>query len=54
MNLEKAQKLWFLLHRFDRTNRTDLAIFNADKERYPFFYLLHWNEKHNISQQRKS
>ena len=53
MNLEKAQKLWFLLHRFDRTNRTDLAIFNADKERYPFFYLLHWNEKHNISQQRK-
>jgi hypothetical protein len=53
MNLEKAQKLWFLLHRFDRSNRGDLAIFNADKERYPFFYLLHWNEKNRISQQRK-
>jgi hypothetical protein len=53
MNLEKAQKLWFLLHRFDRTNQTELAIFNGDKERYPFFYLLHWNEKNNANQQRK-
>ena len=53
MNLEKAQKLWFLLHRFDRTNRADLAIFNDDKERYPFFYLLHWNEKNIASQERK-
>ncbi|NQW77461.1 MAG: hypothetical protein HQ448_11685 [Cytophagales bacterium] len=53
MNLEKAQKLWFLLHRFDRSNRADLAIFTADKERYPFFYLLHWNDKNNVSQQRK-
>ena len=53
MNLEKAQKLWFLLHRFDRTNRADLSIFNADKERYPFFYLLHWNEKNIASQERK-
>jgi hypothetical protein len=53
MNLEKAQKLWFLLHRFDRSDRGNLAIFKADKERYPFFYLLHWNEKNNVSQQRK-
>ena len=53
MNLEKAQKLWFLLHRFDRSDRGDLAIFNVDKERYPFFYLLHWNEKNNVCQQRK-
>jgi len=53
MNLEKAQKLWFLLHRFDRSNRADLAIFNGDKKRYPFFYLLHWNEKNNVSKQRK-
>jgi hypothetical protein len=53
MNLEKAQKLWFLLHRFDRTNRADLDIFTLDKERYPFFYLLHWNEKNNIRLQRK-
>ena len=53
MNLEKAQKLWFLLHRFDRTNRAELDIFTLDKERYPFFYLLHWNEKNNVRQQRK-
>ncbi len=53
MNLEKAQKLWFLLHRFDRTNRAELDIFTSDKERYPFFYLLHWNEKTNVRQQRK-
>lgn len=53
MNLEKAQKLWFLLHRFDRTNRAELDIFNSDKERYPFFYLLHWNEKNYVKQQRK-
>ena len=53
MNLEKAQKLWFLLHRFDRSNRTELDIFTPDKERYPFFYLLNWNEKNNSKQQRK-
>ncbi len=53
MNLEKAQKLWFLLHRFDRTNHAELDIFKLDKEKYPFFYLLHWNEKNNVSQQRK-
>ncbi len=53
MNLEKAQKLWFLLHRFDRTNRAELDIFTSDKERYPFFYLLHWNEKNKVKQQRK-
>lgn len=53
MNLEKAQKLWFLLHRFDRTNRSDVETFTADKKRYPFFYLLHWNEKDNKGQQRK-
>ena len=53
MNLEKSQKLWFLLHRFDRTNREDLALFHADKEKYPFFYLLHWNEKNNSNTQRK-
>ena len=53
MNLEKAQKLWFLLHRFDRTNRAELDIFTADKEKYPFFYLLHWNERNNSRQQRK-
>jgi tetratricopeptide (TPR) repeat protein len=53
MNLEKAQKLWFLLHRFDRTNRAEIDVFKADKERYPFFYLLHWNEKNQIKQQRK-
>ena len=53
MNLEKSQKLWFLLHRFDRTNREDLELFQTDKEKYPFFYLLHWNEKNNSKSQRK-
>jgi hypothetical protein len=53
MNLEKSQKLWFLLHRFDRKNHDELDIFNADKEKYPFFYLLHWNEKNHVRQQRK-
>lgn len=53
MNSEKAQKLWFLLHRFDRANRAEIDIFKSDKERYPFFYLLHWNEKNHEKQQRK-
>jgi hypothetical protein len=53
MNLEKSQKLWFLLHRFDRTNRAELDVFTSDKEKYPFFYLLHWNEKSHVRQQRK-
>jgi len=53
MNLEKAQKLWFLLNRFDRFNRDILDDFKADKEKYPFFYLLHWNEKNHVKQQRK-
>jgi len=53
MNLEKAQKLWFLLHRFDRTNQAEIDIFNDDKKKYPFFYLLHWNEKSHKIQQRK-
>jgi len=53
MNLQKSQKLWFLLYRFDRTNQEDLGIFQPDKEKYPFFYLLHWNEKNNSKRQRK-
>lgn len=53
MNLEKSQKLWFLLNRFDRTNPIDIERLRSDKEKYPYFYLLHWNEKYNTKNQRR-
>lgn len=53
MNLEKAQKLWYLLNRFDRSTLSQIDLFALEKEKYPFFYLLYWNEKHCGNQQRK-
>ncbi len=53
MEHEKAQKLWFLLNGFDRNIPSELRFFNVDKLKYPFFYLLFWNEKFDINQIRK-
>jgi len=43
----KSQKLWFLLNRFDRSKEEELRFFDEDKKKYPFFYLLDWNERFN-------
>jgi len=48
----KSQKLWFLLNRFDRSNEEELRFFDEDKKKYPFFYLLDWNERFNKHAQR--
>ena len=48
----KSQKLWFLLNRFDRSNEEELRFFDEDKKKYPFFYLLDWNERFNRQAQR--
>ena len=50
MNTSKAQKLWFLLNKIDRTDQQELAL---DKSAYPFFYLLNWNERFSILKQQK-
>ena len=50
MNISKSQKLWFLLNKIDRTDQQELAL---DKSAYPFFYLLHWNERFSILKQQK-
>lgn len=50
MESSKAQKLWFLLNKIDRTDQSEL---NQDKIRYPYFYLLHWNERFSVLQQQK-
>lgn len=49
----KAQDLWFLLHKIDRSNSSLQHSFDVDKETYPYFYLLFWNEKFNPHQQKK-
>jgi len=48
----KSQKLWFLLNRFDRSKEEELRFFDEDKKKYPFFYLLDWNERFNKQAQR--
>ncbi len=48
--MSKAQKLWFLLNKIERTDQQDLAI---DKSAYPFFYLLHWNERFSVLKQQR-
>jgi len=50
METSKAQKLWFLLNKIDRTDQAELAI---DKTLFPYFYLLHWNERFSILKQQK-
>lgn len=50
MNNSKSQKLWFLLNRIERNDQVDLL---ADKAKYPFFYLLNWNEPSNLFERRK-
>lgn len=49
----KAQDLWFLLNKIDRSNLSLQHSFDADKESYPYFYLLFWNEKFNPNLQKK-
>lgn len=52
-NMEKSKQLWFLLNNIDRS---DISVFRSiaiDKEQYPFFYLLNWNELLNEDEQRK-
>lgn len=50
MESSKAQKLWFLLNKIDRADQSDLA---TDKAQYPYFYLLHWNERFSLLRQQK-
>jgi len=51
--MNKAQPLWILLNKIDRDNSSLLREFDFDRDKYPFFYLLHWNEKYPIQIQRK-
>ena len=48
--MSKAQKLWFLLNKIERADQQDLA---TDKSAYPFFYLLHWNERFSLLKQQR-
>jgi hypothetical protein len=50
MESSKAQKLWFLLNKIDRADQSEL---NHDKLLYPYFYLLHWNERYSVLKQQK-
>lgn len=50
METSKAQKLWFLLNKIDRVDQSEL---NQDKLQYPYFYLLHWNERFSVLKQQK-
>jgi len=50
MESSKAQKLWFLLNKIDRADQSEL---NHDKLLYPYFYLLHWNERFSVLKQQK-
>lgn len=48
--MSNAQKLWFLLNKIDRSDQNELS---QDKLLYPYFYLLHWNERYSILKQQK-
>ena len=48
--MSKAQKLWILLNKIDRSDQSDLA---QDKLIYPYFYLLNWNDRYSILKQQK-
>jgi hypothetical protein len=48
--MSNAQKLWFLLNRLDRSDQNELS---QDKLLYPYFYLLHWNERYSILKQQR-
>lgn len=50
METSKAQKLWFLLNKIDRSDQQEL---NYDKSAYPYFYLLQWNERFSVLKQQK-
>jgi len=50
METSKAQKLWFLLNKLDRSDQAELA---SDKTLFPYFYLLHWNERFSLLKQQK-
>jgi hypothetical protein len=50
MESSKAQKLWFLLNKIDRAVQSEL---DHDKLLYPYFYLLHWNERFSVLKQQK-
>jgi hypothetical protein len=51
--MNKAQSLWFLLNKIDRENQSVLRHIELDKEKYPFFYLLKWNESYSGIEQKK-
>ena len=50
VTMSKAQKLWFLLNKIDRSDQSDLA---QDKLLYPYFYLLNWNDRYSLLKQQK-
>lgn len=51
--MEKAKNLWFLLNKVDRSNLSTHQVLYADKDKYPFFYFLNWNEKLTNEEQKK-
>lgn len=51
--MNKAQALWLLLNKIDRDNSSLLREYDLDREKYPFFFLLNWNEKYGQPIQRK-
>ena len=54
MELNKSQRLWYLLNRFDRDNESVMTGLAKDQDRYPFFYLLNWNSNQGKSLLRKT
>ena len=45
MKVNKSQRLWYLLNRFDRNNESIIGELMEDVTKYPFFYLIAWNYK---------
>ncbi len=51
--MEKSRLLWFLIQKIDRGNPSAFYQIKDDKEKYPFFYLLNWNEKLSLTETKK-
>ncbi len=51
--MDKAKQLYFLLEKKDRNKIEVFQSLEEDKEKFPFFFLLNWNEELSEVKQRK-
>jgi hypothetical protein len=54
MEINKSQRLWYLLNQFDRDNESFLSDLSSEQDEHPFFYLLSWNNQQGKNHLQKT